>query len=139
MIGCTFCEIASGTAKAWRVYEDEKVVAFFNKGSVAEFHTLVIPKRHSTDIFDTDINDFQAVSEVIHRICRHYKSNLGISSVQIICSNGAEAKQDMFHMHFHIVPRRKDDGQDVCWTPDRTVNQRFDELLERARLPYAGE
>merc|ERR1712110_1391424 len=34
----------------------------------------------------------------------------GCSGVNILQNNGADAGQSVFHPHFHIIPRTKDDG-----------------------------
>lgn len=139
MTKCTFCEIAAGRLPAWTVYEDDYVIAFFDKGSIAEFHTLVIPKRHATNIFDVDADDFLAVASAIRHISQSFKKDLGIEAVQIISSNGVSAQQDAFHMHFHIVPRTIGDGHDISWTPDPSIRERFDELLARVAVgPMIG-
>ena len=53
MATCVFCEIAAGRLPAAKVYEDNTVVAFFDKAPVAEFHTLVIPSgmRRTSSMF----------------------------------------------------------------------------------------
>jgi histidine triad (HIT) family protein len=49
---CTFCEIAAGSMKpAAKIYEDDRIIAFFDKAPTSEFQTLVVPKKHSTNIF----------------------------------------------------------------------------------------
>ena len=126
---CVFCEIAAGKRPAWKVYEDDRVIAFFDKGSITEYHTLIIPKRHATNIFEIAADDLQAVTAAIRHISQSFKKNLGIEAIQIVSSNGAAAQQDVFHLHFHIVPRTIGDGQDICWTPDPSIRERFDELL----------
>lgn len=131
MKSCVFCEIAAGRLPAARVYEDDRVVAFFPRHPVTEFHTLVIPKHHAADIFDVGADDFSAVASAIRHISHAYQEMLGIGDVQIVSSNGGDAQQDVFHLHFHIVPRSKDDGQDIRWTPDLSISERFDELLSR--------
>nr|WP_299813036.1 HIT domain-containing protein [uncultured Roseibium sp.] len=128
---CIFCEIAAGRLPATKVYEDEFVVAFFDRAPVAEYHTLVIPKQHATDIFDVNDDNVRALASAIRTICRTYRSALGIDNLQIVCSNGADAQQDVFHLHFHIVPRTRLDGQDILWKPDHSIAERFGELLSR--------
>ncbi|NLG37752.1 MAG: HIT domain-containing protein, partial [Clostridiales bacterium] len=56
---------------------------------------------------------------------------LGINNVQIINSSGAEAQQDVFHIHFHIVPREEGDGQDINWTTHKEWRDKFDDLLNK--------
>lgn len=135
MKNCVFCQIAAGTLPAWRVYEDEAVVAFFDKAPVAEYHTLVIPKRHAADIFEVPDEDVRALASAIRQLTLIYRNKLGLKALQIVSSNGKEAQQDVFHLHFHIVPRSEGDGQDIAWSPEPGIPARFDALLARLSQP----
>jgi len=100
---------------------------------VAEYHTLVIPKKHSENIFDIPEAELLAVVTVVKNLVGLYERQLGINNIQIINSSGPEAQQDVFHMHFHIVPRKKGDNQDVKWTTHPEWVEKFDRLLERIK------
>jgi histidine triad (HIT) family protein len=126
---CIFCKIVKGEANSWKVYENESVYAFLDINPVSEFHTLVIPKKHYRDIFDIPEDELKNVISVVKRLVALYNTKLGIENVQIINSSGAEAQQDIFHIHFHIVPRRKGDNQDVKWTTHKEWRVKFDDLL----------
>ena len=128
---CIFCQIAQGKAPAWKVYEDAHVVAFFDINPVNEYHTLVIPKQHYVNVFDTPVEELQHVIAAVKRITAVYQEKLGIQNVQIVNSSGREAQQDVFHLHFHIVPRHAGDGQNVRWNSHPEVRERFDGLLEK--------
>ncbi len=130
---CIFCKIVKGEAKSWKVYEDEGVYAFLDIHPVSEYHTLVIPKAHYENIFDVPEADLAQMMRAVRRLARLYADRLGIHNVQIINSSGREAQQDVFHLHFHIVPRRLGDGQDVRWTTHPEYVDRFEALLERLR------
>ena len=60
-----------------------------------------------------------------------YRSRLGIKHLQVVSSSGSEAQQDVFHLHFHIVPRHTGDGQDVKWARHPEMRERFDGQLAR--------
>ena len=139
MSTCIFCKIGKGEAKSWKVYEDESVYAFLDINPVNEYHTLVIPKTHYENIFDIPESELLKVMAVVKKLVDLYRDQLGINNVQIISCSGAEAQQDVFHLHFHIVPRNKGDGQDVVWTTHPEWREKFDALLERIRLPITNE
>jgi len=136
---CIFCKIAKGETKSWKVYEDDSVYAFLDVNPVNEYHTLVIPKTHYENIFDVPEDELFKVMAVVRKLARLYRDQLGINNVQITNSSGAEAQQDVFHFHFHIVPRHAGDGQDVVRTPHPEWRDKFGALLERITLPVTAE
>lgn len=127
---CIFCKIIAGEAKSWKVFENETVCAFFDINPVNEYHTLIIPKTHYEDIFDIPENELMDVMAVVKKIAALYNDKLGIRNVQIINCAGPEAQQDVFHFHFHIVPRKAGDGQDIHWDVHPEWSDKFDRLLE---------
>ena len=131
MDDCIFCKIVAGTARSWKVYENESVYAFLDINPVNEYHTLVIPKSHYENIFDIPEDELIAVMAVVKKLSVEFKHKLGIHNVQIINCSGAEAQQDVFHIHFHIVPRERGDHQNIKWNIHPEWVERFDELLER--------
>lgn len=131
MQDCIFCKIVRGELPSAHVYEDENVFAFFDVNPVSEYHTLVIPKKHFKDIFNIPTDELQHVAGAIKRIADLFKTKVGIENLQIVSSSGSEAQQDVFHIHFHIVPRKEGDGQNIQWTPKTEIRERFEELLKR--------
>lgn len=131
MEDCIFCQIASGNAKSWKVYENDHAYAFLDIHPVNEYHTLVIPKRHYVNIFDIPTGELLHVISALKHVVDLYQERLGLANAQIVNSSGAEAQQDVFHLHFHIVPRQKGDGQDVKWSPHPEMQERFDDLLAK--------
>lgn len=129
MDNCVFCRIVNGELPCWKVYEDDDVFAFFDVNPVNEYHTLVIPKQHHKDIFDIPENLLVAITKAIKQITSTLKEKVGIENLQIVNSSGSEAQQDVFHIHFHIVPRNKEDGQNIIWTPKPELKEKYNELL----------
>ena len=130
---CIFCKIVRGDAPSWGVYDDEATYAFLNIFPASEWHTLVVPKAHHTDVFDTPVEVLVAVTRAVKRVVDLYRRVLDISDVQIINSSGAQAQQDVFHLHFRVVPRQLDDGQDVRWSTHPEWRGRFDDMLSKLR------
>ena len=133
MTDCIFCKIGQGEITSWKVYENEGVLAFLDVNPVNEYHTLVIPKNHYENIFDIPEDELKEVMAVIKKLVTLFNSKLGIRNVQIINSSGSEAQQDVFHIHFHIVPRKLNDHQDIEWRTHPEWVERFDQLLERLK------
>ena len=133
MTDCIFCKIVSGEAQSWKVYENESVYAFLDIHPVSEYHTLVIPKKHYENIFDIPEKELTEVMVVVKKLSDLYHNKLGIHHLQIVNSSGAEAQQHVFHIHFHIVPRKRGDNQDVKWTTHPEWTEKYDQLLARLR------
>lgn len=112
MKDCVFCRIINDHAQATVVYEDEDVLGFFPlpEGRLADGHVLVVPKRHSADLFDTDVSLLSAVTVGIRRVADGIRAALGASGVNVLNASGPNSDQSVFHLHFHVVPRWEDDG-----------------------------
>ncbi|MEI6498538.1 MAG: HIT family protein [bacterium] len=133
MDNCIFCKIVKGEIESKKVYENEKVFAFLDIYPASEYHTLVIPKKHYENIFDMPEDELLEIMKVVKKIVDLYRAKLGIENVQVINNSGAEAQQEVFHCHFHIVPRGKGDGQDIKWTTHPEWQNKFDEMLAKLK------
>lgn len=130
MEDCIFCKVVSGEAKSWKVYENDFVYAFLDINPASRYHTLVIPKSHYTNMFDIPERDLKEVVAVVKKLTTLYQDKLGLKNIQYITNAGAEAQQDVFHFHMHIVPRQSGDGQDVHWKTHQEWRSDFDQMLE---------
>jgi histidine triad (HIT) family protein len=128
---CVFCQIVSGNMESWKVYETDTAYAFLDINPVNDFHTLVIPKKHYTNIFDVSERELLNVMSALKHVADLYATRLGMNDLQIVNSSGVHTQQDQFHLHFHIVPRHEGDGQDIEWSPSVHCRGWFDTLLAR--------
>ena len=131
MENCIFCKIVRGELSSWKVYEDESTYAFFDINPKNEYHTLVIPKKHYENMFDIPEAEAVNIMKTVKKIVDLYGVKLGMQNLQVINSSGAQAQQDVFHIHFHIVPRFSGDGQNIKWNPRTELRDRFDDLLAK--------
>ena len=130
MDSCIFCRIVRGEAPSWKVLKSYAAYAFLDIHPVSRYHTLVIPKAHYVDIFDAPALVLQDVMNLIKEVTTLYRDKLGLRHVQLVNSSGAEAQQDVFHIHFHIVPRRKGDGQNIQWRTYPEMRGEYDAMVE---------
>jgi len=130
MNDCIFCQIIKGEAPSWKVYETEHAYAFLDIHPATRYHTLVIPKKHYTNMLDISEEDLREVMVVVKKVTTLYQEKLGLKNIQYITNAGAEAQHDVFHFHMHIVPRKIGDGQDVRCTTHQEWRDEFDGMLE---------
>ncbi|MBQ3048216.1 MAG: HIT family protein [Clostridia bacterium] len=113
MDNCIFCKIAKGTAPCYKIYEDEMTLAFLDISKDTYGHTLVIPKAHCTNILDCKEDVLSAVIKTVKKVSNHYVENCGFKGVNVLNASGEEAQQSVFHLHFHILPRREKEEMDA--------------------------
>lgn len=133
--GCLFCAIVAGTAPCAKVAEDEATFAFMDINPGSDGHLLVVPKRHSVDLFDIPAEDLAATTLAAQRIARATLPALGADGVNLFNCSGAEAWQTVFHFHLHVIPRygdRAKDRMEVPFEPGRPAQG--DALAARARV-----
>lgn len=107
---CLFCKIIAGEIPATKIYEDEKTFAFLDINPVNPGHTLIVPKKHSENIFDIEKQDLCAIAETSKKIAQAIKKGLNPDGINIINNNQPAAGQVIFHYHTHIIPRFENDG-----------------------------
>lgn len=106
---CIFCAIGAGEIPAFKIYEDDLVLAYLDINPFAEGHTLVIPKAHSQGLLDTDDATLAAIISRVKKVAAHIKEALPCDGFNILQNNGEAAGQTVHHIHFHIIPRRNGD------------------------------
>lgn len=107
---CIFCKKIKDTAPSWKVYEDEHTVAILDDANDVDGHTLVIPKKHVTNILDCDMEAYVQVMCSVKKVSNHYVEDCGYDGVNILSANDVSAGQSVPHFHVHIIPRKQKDG-----------------------------
>ncbi len=110
MLDCVFCKVISGEFSSYKVYEDEHTYAFLDIHPINRGHTLVIPRVHHTNVYDTPEETFKLVMNTVHLIAPKIKQAVGAGGINIGINNDKPAGQLVFHLHVHIIPRFLDDG-----------------------------
>ena len=126
---CIFCKIVAGEIPSYKIYEDENVYAFLDIADDAEGHTLVIPKSHYENVLDIPYDELCKVMVAVKKIANHYVDNCGYSGVNIMNASGKDAQQSVFHLHFHIFPRKNNDGLNT-WPKFDKANCNFESICK---------
>jgi histidine triad (HIT) family protein len=112
---CPFCAAALGAPVTPVVYESAEVMGLFPQSPAALGHTLVIPKKHVTDVWALGKSDAHALTDAVLRIAEAIRRGLQPDGLNVITSAGAAASQTILHLHVHLVPRWQDDQFGDIW------------------------
>ena len=104
-----FSKIIDGEIPSFKIYENEHVYAFLDISQVTKGHTLLIPKKASPNIYETDAETMKHISEALPIVANAIKKAFNPDGINIIQNNGEFASQSVYHIHFHLIPRYKDD------------------------------
>ena len=105
MEDCIFCKIVKGEIPCFKVYEDDKVLAFGDINPVSKGHTLVIPKNHAENLWEISPDDLSALHLAAKKVAGAMKDALSPEGVATMQLNGAAVGQVVMHYHLHLVPR----------------------------------
>jgi len=111
---CVFCQIIKGEIPADKIYEDDRVLVFLDINPVNPGHTLVISKKHYSNIEEASEEDLTAIILTVKKIGRLLKDKFGVAGYNVTSNNDPVAGQNVPHIHFHIIPRHEGDGH-VSW------------------------
>ncbi|MDC0506109.1 HIT family protein [Candidatus Gracilibacteria bacterium] len=129
-MSCIFCDIVSGKAPSWIVYQDEYVTAFFDYFPASKGHVLIVPNAHYENLTMTPDEILSKIIVLSKRIALFYEQELSIDHLNIVQRNGKYADQEVMHYHMHVIPREKDDNIYLNWTPDEGLRDSYDELKQ---------
>ena len=110
MNDCLFCKIIAGKIPNYTVYEDENVLAFLDIHPCSKGHTIVVPKKHFSDLAELSVGDWQDISRGLAVVFSKVREVLSPDGVNLGINNGKAAGQAVGHVHWHLIPRWEGDG-----------------------------
>ena len=130
---CIFCKIAAGELPSAKVYEDDHVLAFMDIGQVTKGHTLIIPKTHTKNIYETPPEVAQEVFSRVPQIANAIKEAFNPAGLNVLSNTEAAAGQTVFHLHVHLIPRYgNNDGFHATFEQhDNIASKHLGELAEK--------
>ena len=133
MNDCIFCKILKGELPCMKIYEDERTMAFLDIAKDVDGHILVIPKKHVTNILDADGETLSHVMNTVKKIGAHLTENCGYEGMNILNANNECSGQTVFHLHIHIIPRKR--GDNVAGFPKFAGAEiPLEEMCERLKM-----
>ena len=117
-----FAKIIRGEIPCYKIYEDEKNLAFLDIAPESRGHTLVIPKANVDKVYELSDEDYVSLFMVVKKIAQHMERVLGARVVMKVVGT------DVPHAHVHLMPI------DPEWQHGRTLRlteAEFREIQEK--------
>lgn len=128
---CIFCKIANGEIASKTIYEDEKFRVILDLGAATRGHSLVIPKEHAENLYELPEEYAAEVLPVAKKVAAKMKANLKCEGLNLVQNNGEIAGQTVMHFHLHMIPRYKDDGQEILWVPGTPSQEELEAVMHQ--------
>lgn len=111
-----FTKIIEGEIPPYKIYEDEKTLAFLDIHPETSGHTLVIPKVEVDKVYDLSDADYQALMMTVKKVAQNMEKVLGKRVVLKVIG------VDVPHAHVHVMP------MDDNWEHGKTFSPSEDEM-----------
>ena len=128
---CPFCKIVSGELPTAKVYEDQDFVAFLDIRPANPGHTLIVPKKHYAFLPELPEELNSNFLQLVKIIAQAQIEALNAEGVNVLQNNGSIAGQVVPHIHFHVIPRFKDDNLSFSWEPKPMKEEQLTEIQKR--------
>ena len=119
---CPFCQRMTDEV----LVQNEVAAAFSDGFPVAIGHTLVVPKRHVSSVFDLTPAELTSVWALVAEVRARLSRKFMPDGFTVGINDGLAAGQTIAHGHVHVIPRRLGDVSDprggVRWViPDKAA------------------
>ena len=96
-MGSIFSKIIAGEIPCYKIYEDEKTLAFLDIHPETPGHTLVIPKVEVDKLYELQMEDYLAVMKTVKMLASRMEKILGKRTLMKVIGT------DVPHAHVHLV------------------------------------
>ena len=120
-----FSKIVKGEITCYKIYEDEKNLAFLDIAPETRGHTLVIPKANVDKIYELEDEDYISLFLAVKKVAKRMEGVLGERVIMKVMGT------DVPHAHVHLMPL------DKGWEYGRTLElseEEFKEIAEKLKF-----
>ncbi len=111
------------------VYEDAVLIAFLDVNPLADGHLLAVPRDHFERLTDMPATVVGKCASALPPLGRAVMQVTGAAGFNVLQNNGRAAGQVVPHVHFHVIPRKPDDGLGYRWNAGKYSPGRDQELV----------
>jgi histidine triad (HIT) family protein len=123
-----FAKIIKGALPAYKIYEDDKTIAFLDSMPRAPGHTLVIPKQPARNLLDVDPEDLAHVMRVAQLVANAGMKTFNADGITLQQFSEPAGGQVVFHLHVHVIPRK----EGVALKPPASYHEKPEVLEDHA-------
>lgn len=137
---CAFCQILLGKADAYKVFEDDRSIAFLDYRPLLHGHCLLVPKIHVPELKDLPKNWMGPFFENVQLLSRAVESALDADGSFVAVN--IKVSQSVPHLHVHVVPRHKKDGlfsKNFSWVRHPYASQDETKLIQQQIIDAIAE
>ncbi len=131
---CIFCKLANGVFPTNTIYEDDSFRVILDLGPATKGHSLILPKNHYANIYEIPEDVAGDVMKLAKKMATHMTEKLNCDGFNLVQNNGEAAGQTVFHFHYHLIPRYKDDNQHILWEPTSPSAEELEELKDLLKM-----
>lgn len=102
-----FAKILRGDVPSHTVYETDNVLAFMDIMPRVDGHVLIIPKAPARNLLDISKDNLSFVIEATQLVGKAAMKAFDAQGLLIQQFNEKAAGQEVFHLHFHVLPRQE--------------------------------
>lgn len=131
---CIFCKIIAGELPAYVPYEDDLLMVIMDRFPASPGHLLIIPKRHTPDIYGLTLEESAAVMPLAQKLAKKIRTELNPVGLNILQNNGKDAGQTVFHYHLQLIPRYANDGVKLGASSSDPPLEELAKMADRLRI-----
>lgn len=131
---CIFCKLANGVFPTNTIYEDNSFRVILDLGPATKGHALILPKNHYANIYEIPEDVAGDVMKLAKKMATHMTEKLNCDGFNLVQNNGEAAGQTVFHFHYHLIPRYKDDNQHILWEPTSPSAEELEKLKDLLKI-----
>jgi histidine triad (HIT) family protein len=132
---CTFCNVINGKEESFKVFEDDKSMAFLDINPLFPGHLLLVPKKHYGNFEELPNGTIADLFCNVKMLSGALEEGLGAEGTFIAINN--RVSQSVPHLHIHVVPRRFKDGLRGFFWPRNPYKGRSEILEVQSKIANA--
>lgn len=120
-----FTKIINGEIPCYKIYEDDKTLAFLDINPETKGHTLAVPKNEVDKIYELPDEDYGALMATVKKLSKNMEEKLGKRTLWKVIGT------DVPHAHVHLLP------YDETWEQGRTLEltpEEFEQIRTQLEL-----